>query len=352
MNASGGTLATGPAVNLKILVPAIASGAIIGKGGETIAEVQKATGTRIKMSKANDFYPGTTERVGLIQGTNEAVLRVMDFIAQKMVEKPDPTAKPAIDFDNKVCAEREKQIKIIVPNSTAGMIIGKGGTFIKQLKDESGAFIQISQKSKETTLPERVVTIIGENLNNRKALEMIICKIQEDPQSASCLNISYGEIQGLVANPHPTGSPYAPVIPNGTLHSSEPSVPIPPSSSSRIRPPSPPQNSSNSNPFSLNLPNGRSMDLTVNTTPGWPITEANVMNQYLKQITSNLRSHGFTENNLEEIIRSISCLASHGILSVENTDSKWSLDSSPPSMNRVISSSDIGPVNVNSYGLG
>ena len=96
VNSSSGSLTPGPAVNLKILVPAVASGAIIGKGGETIAEVQKSTGTRIKMSKANDFYPGTTERVGLIQGTNEAVLRVMDFIAQKMVEKPDPTAKPAI----------------------------------------------------------------------------------------------------------------------------------------------------------------------------------------------------------------------------------------------------------------
>ena len=90
-------------------------------------------------------------------------------------------------------------------------LLGKGGSFIKQLNDESGAFIQISQKSKETTLPERVVTIIGDPNNNRKAIEMIICKILEDPQSSSCLNISYGEIQGLVANPHPTGSPYAPV---------------------------------------------------------------------------------------------------------------------------------------------
>ena len=41
------------------------------------------------------------------------------------------------------------------------MIIGKGGSFIKTVKDESGAFIQISQKSKDATLPERVVTIIG-----------------------------------------------------------------------------------------------------------------------------------------------------------------------------------------------
>ena len=42
-------------------------------------------------------------------------------------------------------------------------------------------------------------------------LEMILSKIQEDPQSASCLNISYGDVQGLVANPNPTGSPFATV---------------------------------------------------------------------------------------------------------------------------------------------
>ena len=151
----------GPPINLKILVPATASGAIIGKGGETIAEIQKQTATRIKMSKATDFYPGTTERVGLIQGPAESIITVMDFIAEKVTEKPDPSAKPAIDFDNKLPAEREKQVKVIIPNSTAGMIIGKGGSFIKTVKDESGAFIQISQKSKDATLPERVVTIIG-----------------------------------------------------------------------------------------------------------------------------------------------------------------------------------------------
>ena len=54
-----------------------------------------------------------------------------------------------------VTAEREKQVKLLIPNSTAGMIIGKGGQFIKQLKDESGAFIQISQKSKDTALQVR-----------------------------------------------------------------------------------------------------------------------------------------------------------------------------------------------------
>lgn len=44
--------------HFKILVPAVAAGAIIGKGGETIALLQKEAGARVKMSKSNDFYPG------------------------------------------------------------------------------------------------------------------------------------------------------------------------------------------------------------------------------------------------------------------------------------------------------
>lgn len=44
--------------HLKILVPSVAAGAIIGKGGETIAQLQQEKHARVKMSRANDFYPG------------------------------------------------------------------------------------------------------------------------------------------------------------------------------------------------------------------------------------------------------------------------------------------------------
>ena len=36
----------------------MAAGGIIGKGGETIAQLQNEVGAKIKMSKANDYYPG------------------------------------------------------------------------------------------------------------------------------------------------------------------------------------------------------------------------------------------------------------------------------------------------------
>ena len=215
--------------HFKTLVPSVAAGAIIGKGGETIASLQRDAGARVKMSKSHDFYPGkqrletiivlprysrnssilgTTERVCLISGTADGIMTVLDFIMDKIREKPDLT-KPLNEADAKQQQERDKQVKILVPNSTAGMIIGKAGAYIKQIKEESGSYVQISQKPKDLTLQERCITIIGEKENNKKASRMILAKILEDPSSGTCLNVSYADVNGPVANFNPTGSPYA-----------------------------------------------------------------------------------------------------------------------------------------------
>ncbi|CAH8500974.1 unnamed protein product [Heterobilharzia americana] len=191
-------------VHFKILVPSIAAGAIIGKGGEAITEIQNQTSAKVKMSKANAFYP---ERVCLIVGTIDSILRVFQYISEKIYEKPESI--PRTGCEGRLPTERHKQVKILVPNSTAGMIIGKGGSFIKELKDTTGVFIQVSQKSKELNLAERCVTVAGELSQTREAIALILSKIAEDPQSSSCPNISYSEIIGPVASAYPTGSPYA-----------------------------------------------------------------------------------------------------------------------------------------------
>lgn len=160
------------------------------------------------MSKSHDFYPGTTERVCLVTGSMDAIMTVLEFIMEKIREKPDLTTKMN-DTEAKLAQERDRQVKILVPNSTAGMIIGKAGAYIKQIKEESGSYVQISQKPKDITLQERCITIIGEPEKNKIACRLIIAKIMEDPQSGMCLNVSYAEMNGPVANFNPTGSPYA-----------------------------------------------------------------------------------------------------------------------------------------------
>ncbi|XP_027033904.1 RNA-binding protein Nova-1 isoform X1 [Tachysurus fulvidraco] len=198
---------------LKVLIPSYAAGSIIGKGGQTIVQLQKETGATIKLSKSKDFYPGTTERVCLIQGTVEALNGVHNFIAEKVREMPQSSQKSEpvsiLQPQTTVNPDRVKQAKLIVPNSTAGLIIGKGGATVKSVMEQSGAWVQLSQKPEGINLQERVVTVSGEPEQNRKAVEIIVQKIQEDPQSSSCLNISYSNVTGPVANSNPTGSPYA-----------------------------------------------------------------------------------------------------------------------------------------------
>ncbi|XP_073994185.1 RNA-binding protein Nova-1-like protein passilla [Rhodnius prolixus] len=277
--------------HFKILVPSMAAGAIIGKGGETIAQLQKDTNARVKMSKANDFYPGTSERVCLISGTIESIMAVLDFITFKIREKPD---KPGVEHDAKM-GEREKQLKILVPNTTAGMIIGKGGSYIKQLKEESGAYVQISQKAKDQSLQERCITVMGETENNKKACEMILLKVQEDPQSGSSLNISYADITGPVANYNPTGSPYAqpaqPAFGTSALPSAAPWAGL----------------LDNSGLNGLNL----AINLEPNTSP--PQT---LINQIVSSITMALSTSGYPDHARTEISSAITTLAKYRMLDV------------------------------------
>ncbi|XP_036323911.1 putative fatty acyl-CoA reductase CG5065 isoform X3 [Rhagoletis pomonella] len=286
--------------HMKILVPAVASGAIIGKGGETIASLQKDSGARVKMSKSHDFYPGTTERVCLITGSVDGIMSVMDFIMDKIREKPDLTTK-IIDTDSKQNQDRDKQVKILVPNSTAGMIIGKGGAFIKQIKEESGSYVQISQKPKDISLQERCITIIGDKENNKAACKMILSKIVEDPQSGTCLNVSYADISGPVANFNPTGSPYATN-----------------------------QNAINTSTASLNstlgqtiggaasaaglLVNGTGINLSLNLGSPNPAPNLAVATQLLEHIKIALRGSGYSETATNEVCAALGVLAKYGVL--------------------------------------
>ncbi|CAG0886594.1 unnamed protein product [Darwinula stevensoni] len=318
--------------HMKILIPSLVAGSIIGKGGETIGQLQKDTNTKIKMSKANDFYPGyiyptsphakraqessaqcgvlkvipcesleqspngrgTSERVCIISGSPDSIMEALIFIIGKIKEKPDPNAKPAIDFDNKLAVDRDKQMKILVPNSTAGMIIGKGGSYIKQIKEETGAYVQISQKAKDTTLLERCITVIGEGETSEKACAMILTKIVEDPQSGSCLNVSYADVSGPVANFNPTGSPFA----VSTATSSSPG------------------NGSYGSNIVNALAGGLNFSLNLGPVGTAPLNNSTMMSQIMDHVRSTLRGSGYTEQATHDIVSSLNTLANYGILGV------------------------------------
>merc|ERR1719430_2363228 len=168
-------------LHLKLLIPSNVSGHIIGKGGETIAELRRTSGTNIMMSKNNELFPGTQDRVSLISGSKNAISDVVQLLVKKMKERREELGE----------GEAETTLKVVVTNSTIGMVIGKGGETVEQMKQRSGTNILISKKGEEKT-PERMITLVGDPRSNQIALDMILEKIADDPNSGSYQNINYG----------------------------------------------------------------------------------------------------------------------------------------------------------------
>ncbi|KAL6089362.1 hypothetical protein STEG23_023287, partial [Scotinomys teguina] len=65
---------------LKVLIPSYAAGSIIGKGGQTIVQLQKETGATIKLSKSKDFYP-----VGLFEYGSAVRVVMFNMLASVLI---------------------------------------------------------------------------------------------------------------------------------------------------------------------------------------------------------------------------------------------------------------------------
>ena len=72
-NAGGGGGAAAPSCVLKILVSNSLAGSIIGRGGASIRKLQQDCGAKVNLSQGGRFFPGTEDRVVMIEGTMEQV---------------------------------------------------------------------------------------------------------------------------------------------------------------------------------------------------------------------------------------------------------------------------------------
>jgi len=67
-----------------VAVPDEHIGAVVGRGGRTITEMQQLSGVRIKISDRSDYVPGTRNRKVTLTGTPEAVQIAQFLISQKV----------------------------------------------------------------------------------------------------------------------------------------------------------------------------------------------------------------------------------------------------------------------------
>ncbi|CBI31382.3 unnamed protein product, partial [Vitis vinifera] len=169
---------------IRFLVSNAAAGSVIGKGGSTINDFQSQSGARIQLSRNHEFFPGTSDRIIMISGATNEIIKAMELILAKLLSEMHTE-----DGDE---ADPRSKVRLIVPNSSCGGIIGKGGSTIKSFIEDSQASIKISpQDNNYLGLTDRLVTLMGSLEEQMRAIDLILSKLTEDPHYTQFMNAPF-----------------------------------------------------------------------------------------------------------------------------------------------------------------
>ncbi|XP_072788046.1 poly(rC)-binding protein 3 isoform X19 [Taeniopygia guttata] len=112
-------------LTIRLLMHGKEVGSIIGKKGETVKKMREESGARINISEGN-----CPERIVTITGPTDAIFKAFAMIAYKFEEditnsmsNSTATSKPPVT------------LRLVVPASQCGSLIGKGGSKIKEIRE-------------------------------------------------------------------------------------------------------------------------------------------------------------------------------------------------------------------------
>lgn len=180
---------------IKMLCPFYSAGAIIGDGGKEIKSIKENMGINIQVSKKEVRFPGTDERVVTLQGECETIKKVVKHI-QDLIrnDKPPPSAK-SVDVEGN--EKRKRALKLVVADTSAGRIIGKGGETIKALKERYAVAVNTSKKGDTPPgLDERIVSVEGDHDEVDNCVQEMVDTICGDRQARMQWFIDYNNIGG------------------------------------------------------------------------------------------------------------------------------------------------------------
>ncbi|KAM9809171.1 poly(rC)-binding protein 3 isoform 2-T3 [Syngnathus typhle] len=137
-------------LTLRLLMHGKEVGSIIGKAGETVKKMREESGARINISEGS-----SPERIVTITGPTDGIFRAFSMIAQKFEE--DITAAMT---NSNVTSNPPVTLRLVFPGSQCGSLIGKGGSKIKEIRETTGAQVQVAGDMLPDST-ERAVTISG-----------------------------------------------------------------------------------------------------------------------------------------------------------------------------------------------
>lgn len=123
----------------KLLVPGDSAGAIIGKSGSGLKSIREACGVKVDMKQQVPQWPGT--RLVVLQGPMEARQAAVSMVLE------------IVSASHESC-----ELRMLVPSSKAGRIVGRGGQNLKMMREQGGLNVKVER---DDVMGERLVTAMG-----------------------------------------------------------------------------------------------------------------------------------------------------------------------------------------------
>lgn len=225
-NEKSETAETVTTATMKVLLHKACAGAIIGKGGEIIKEIQESTGGKLSLS--TEPMGPSTEKTCSITGDTTQIYSAFTRVVTQLNENPPRAGTPSIPYVPGAApqhgaaaypptgygappggapaygappsyggpppagyygapphspygapppGEAPKTEQIVIPTVCAGSVIGKGGSIIRDIKAQSSTNITIADP--QTSAPgDRLVSITGAPSSVQYAISLIRHRVE------------------------------------------------------------------------------------------------------------------------------------------------------------------------------
>ena len=156
-------------------------GSIIGKGGEIINNIREESGAKIHITDGS-----VPERIVTVTGSTDAIFKSFNMICKKFEDdgprdKDDSKQESSSNSSSSGSVPRPPvTLRLIVPASQCGSLIGKGGSKIKEIREITGASIQVASEMLPNST-ERAVTISGGSKAITQCISQICYVMLESP---------------------------------------------------------------------------------------------------------------------------------------------------------------------------
>ncbi|KAI1139795.1 hypothetical protein F5Y05DRAFT_411977 [Hypoxylon sp. FL0543] len=169
--------------HMKIMVPDRTVGLIIGRGGETIRDLQERSGCHINIVGEDQSVDGLrpVNLIGPTAATTQAKELILEIVASDSRNGPDNKAPRPQRSDHGRDSGHGGPDKIndsiYVPSEAVGMIIGKGGETIKEMQHTTGCKINVTASSGPDEV-EREIGLVGSRDAINRAKHAIEDKVE------------------------------------------------------------------------------------------------------------------------------------------------------------------------------